>query len=46
VRGLHQPGLGGLGEKIQSWLQLAEEPSIWISAGVSALVLLLVMRRG
>ncbi|UBM09929.1 DUF2160 domain-containing protein [Cupriavidus metallidurans] len=36
----------GLGEKIQNWLQLAEEPSIWISAGASALVLLLIMRRG
>jgi len=36
----------GLGERVQAWLQLSEEPSIWISAGVSALVLLLVMRRG
>lgn len=36
----------GLGEKIQGWLQLGDEPSIWISAGVSALVLLLILRRG
>ncbi len=36
----------GLGEKVQAWLQLPEEPSIWISAGVSAVVLLLIMRRG
>jgi len=36
----------GLGERVQAWLQLTEEPSIWISAAISAVVLLLVMRRG
>ncbi|CAG2137515.1 DUF2160 domain-containing protein [Cupriavidus numazuensis] len=36
----------GLGEKITQWLSLAEEPSIWISFGLSMLVLLLVMRKG
>ncbi len=36
----------GLGEKMQSWFQLAEEPSVWISAAISAVVLLVIMRRG
>ncbi|KWR92101.1 DUF2160 domain-containing protein [Cupriavidus sp. IDO] len=36
----------GLGEKMVQWFSLAEEPSIWISFGLSALVLLLVMRKG
>ncbi|CAG9176258.1 DUF2160 domain-containing protein [Cupriavidus pinatubonensis] len=36
----------GLGEKITQWLSLPEEPSIWISFGLSMLVLLLVMRKG
>ena len=36
----------GLGEKLQGWMQLAEEPSIWISVGISAVVLLIIMRRG
>ncbi|MEN7526474.1 MULTISPECIES: DUF2160 domain-containing protein [unclassified Cupriavidus] len=36
----------GLGEKMQGWFGLAEAPSVWISAGISAVVLLLVMRKG
>jgi len=36
----------GLGEKMQAWFGLAEEPSIWISTAVSAVVLLVIMRRG
>ncbi|QYY30499.1 MULTISPECIES: DUF2160 domain-containing protein [Cupriavidus] len=36
----------GLGEKITHWLSLPEEPSIWISFGLSMLVLLLIMRKG
>ena len=36
----------GLGEKMQAWFQLAQEPSVWISAGISAVVLLIIMRRG
>jgi predicted small integral membrane protein len=36
----------GLGEKLAAWFSLAEEPSVWISFGISVLVLLLVMRKG
>ncbi|SDO62583.1 Predicted small integral membrane protein [Ralstonia sp. 25mfcol4.1] len=36
----------GLGEKMQGWFQLSEAPSVWISAAISAVVLLIVMRRG
>ncbi len=36
----------GLGENMMQWLSLAEEPSIWISFGLSMLVLLLIMRKG
>ncbi|MGO4305337.1 MULTISPECIES: DUF2160 domain-containing protein [unclassified Cupriavidus] len=36
----------GLGEKMQAWFSLAEEPSIWISVAISAVVLLVIMRRG
>ncbi|KAF7961741.1 hypothetical protein AWV80_29815 [Cupriavidus sp. UYMU48A] len=36
----------GLGENMMQRLSLAEEPSIWISFGLSMLVLLLIMRKG
>lgn len=36
----------GLGEKMQSWFQLEVEPSVWISAVLSAVVLLIIMRKG
>ncbi len=36
----------GLGEKMQSWFQLEVEPSVWISAVISAVVLLIIMRKG
>src|SRR6188768_3408241 len=36
----------GLGEKMQTWFSLAEAPSVWVSAGISLLVLLLIMRKG
>ncbi|MDY0744941.1 DUF2160 domain-containing protein [Paucibacter sp. R3-3] len=36
----------GLAGQLQEWLHLEEEPSIWWGTGLSALVLLLVMRRG
>ncbi|MFA5662620.1 DUF2160 domain-containing protein [Castellaniella sp.] len=36
----------GLGEVIMEWLELSDEPSLWISVVVSAAVLVLIMRRG
>ncbi|MDR3004329.1 MAG: DUF2160 domain-containing protein [Acidovorax sp.] len=36
----------GLGEKMVQWFALAEEPSVWISFGLSMLVLAIVMRKG
>lgn len=36
----------GLGEKMQSWFHLEVEPSVWISAVISAVVLLIIMRKG
>ena len=33
-------------EKMVTWFSLAEEPSIWLSLGVSMAVLALVMRKG
>jgi predicted small integral membrane protein len=33
-------------EKMVGWFGLAEEPSIWISFGVSMAVLALIMRKG
>jgi len=36
----------GMGEKLMTWLNLAEEPSAWLGLGISALVLVLVMRKG
>lgn len=36
----------GLGEKMTQWLSLEQEPSVWISFGLSMLVLALVMRKG
>ena len=35
-----------LSEKMVGWFGLAEEPSIWISFGVSMALLALVMRKG
>ncbi len=39
-------GFVALSEKMVTWLGLAEEPSIWLSFGVSVLVLGLVLRKG
>ena len=36
----------GLGEKMVQWFGLVEEPSVWISFGLSMLVLALIMRKG
>lgn len=36
----------GLGEKMAQWLSLEQEPSVWISFGLSMLLLALVMRKG
>jgi predicted small integral membrane protein len=36
----------GLAGKFTEWFSLAEEPSVWISLGVSMLVLALIMRKG
>jgi predicted small integral membrane protein len=36
----------GFGDRLMTWLGLAEEPSAWFGLGVSALVLILIMRKG
>ncbi len=36
----------GISGKLAVWLSLEAEPSIWISFGVSMLVLALIMRKG
>jgi len=36
----------GLAEKLAQWLSLSEEPSVWISFGISMAFLALVMRKG
>ena len=36
----------GLSGKITTWLQLEQEPSVWISFAVSIAALVLVMRKG
>ena len=39
-------GFVAVSEKAITWFNLEQEPSIWISAGVSALLLVLIMRKG
>jgi predicted small integral membrane protein len=39
-------GFVAVSEKAMTWFSLEQEPSIWISAGVSALLLILIMRKG
>jgi len=39
-------GFVGLSEKAQGWLNLEQEPSIWISLVLSMLLLALIMRKG
>lgn len=36
----------GISEKLMAWLNLAQEPSIWISFLLSMALLALIMRRG
>jgi predicted small integral membrane protein len=36
----------GLGGRMMDWFSLAEEPSAWIGAGFSAIVLAVIMSRG
>jgi predicted small integral membrane protein len=36
----------GVSKQAMAWFSLATEPSVWISFGVSMLVLVLIMRRG
>jgi predicted small integral membrane protein len=36
----------GLSKTLMEWLSLAQEPSVWISLGISMLVLAFIMRRG
>ena len=36
----------GLGEKMVQWFSLEAEPSVWVSFGLSMLVLALVMKKG
>ena len=39
-------GFVAISEKAMTWFNLEQEPSIWISTVASALVLLLIMRKG
>ena len=36
----------GLGGRMAEWFALEGEPSIWIASGISALVLVVLMRKG
>ncbi|WP_026433449.1 DUF2160 domain-containing protein [Paracidovorax oryzae] len=36
----------GLGAKFAEWFKLEQEPSVWISFGVSMAVLALILRKG
>ncbi len=36
----------GVSEKLMEWMKLDEEPSIWISFGLSMALLALIMRKG
>ncbi len=36
----------GVSEKLMEWMTLDEEPSIWISFGLSMALLALIMRKG
>ncbi len=36
----------GLAKKLAEWFSLAQEPSVWISLALSAVVLIIIMRRG
>ena len=36
----------GLGERRMDWFALGQEPSAWIGAGLSAIVLVVIMARG
>lgn len=36
----------GVSEKLMRWLELEQEPSVWISFGASMLLLALIMRKG
>ncbi|WKB51419.1 DUF2160 domain-containing protein [Eleftheria terrae] len=36
----------GLGEKMVSWFSLEQEPTVWISFGISMALLVLIMRKG
>jgi predicted small integral membrane protein len=39
-------GFVAVSEKAMTWFNLEQEPSIWISAVASALLLILIMRKG
>ena len=39
-------GFVAVSEKAMTWFNLEQEPSIWISAIASALLLILIMRKG
>jgi len=39
-------GFVAVSEKAMTWFNLEQEPSIWISAAASALLLMLIMRKG
>jgi len=39
-------GFVAISEKAMTWFNLEQEPSIWISAAASALLLVLIMRKG
>ncbi len=39
-------GFVGLSGKFAEWLKLEQDPSIWISFGISIVALLLIMRKG
>jgi predicted small integral membrane protein len=36
----------GLGESLMTWFKLAEEPSAWVGLALSAIVLIVIMRKG
>lgn len=36
----------GMGARLKDWFSLSEEPSAWVGLGLSAIVLVFIMRKG
>ena len=36
----------GIGSTLKDWFSLSEEPSAWVGLGLSAIVLVFIMRKG